>query len=180
MTDYRTLSELTGVSQPLLRQMVSSGKLHLDETDTPQGSRRNLTVSDALRACVMVALARVGISYAEGGKLTAPLGWVGGRFVYRSTTCADADAVLAIWAEETSPEGSDRAHNQPRAHYHCALLPASSAANLLARPTIDALVTVPLWRHFDHLSAVAEARRAKARTALENGWESVLNKAQRS
>jgi hypothetical protein len=178
MTTNKTLAEITGLSQDFFRQMISKGHLHLDAQDEPRTTRiRYLTTSDALRACVMVALARAGISYADGGKLTAPLGWKGGRFIYRSTTCADPETVLAIWAEEAEgPEDSDRKPNQPHVRFQAALMPASSAANLLARPTVDALVTVPLWRHFDRLAAVAETRRAKARTPEQNGWAAVMEK----
>lgn len=178
-TTNRALAKITGLSQDFFRQMICKGHLHLDAQEDARTTRiRYLTISDALRACVLVALARAGVSYSDGAKLTAPLGWKGGRFTYRSTTSADPEAVLAIWAEEAEgPEDSDRAHNQPRVRFQAALMPASSAANLLARPTVDALVTVPLWRHFDRLAAVAETRRAKARTPEQNGWAAVMGKA---
>lgn len=176
MSDYRALSQLTGLSVPVLQRLVSNGQLRTDDPERRQGVERPFTVSDVMRACLMAALARIGVGYADAGRLVAPLAWKDG-FIYAGKPCGP-DPVLAVWTENA--ERDERPLNQQPVRYEAALLPRETCLNMLARPAIEGVVILPLARHWDQIRDLAETRRAKARTAIENGWESVLNKAQRS
>ena len=172
MSDYRTLSQLTGLSVPVLQRLVSNGQLHTDDPERRKGVERPFTVGDGMRACLMAALARIGVGYADAGRLVAPLAWKDG-FTYAGKPCGP-DPVLAVWTENADRD--ERPLNQQPVRYEAALLPRETCLNMLARPAIEGLVVLPLARHWHQLLALSEARRAKARTPEQNGWAAVMEK----
>ena len=162
MSDYRSLSEMTGISQDVLRRLVSQGILQTDDPDGHRGVRRPFTGSDCFRAVVLAALARVGIPYADAGKLVAPLGCDGPVLTYAGKR-HDQDAVLAVWTEEAGHEAT--------------MLPKEQAMHLLNRSGVCALVIVPLEKHWQVVAKHAEAHRANARTPDQNGWSRAFRRA---
>ena len=162
MSDYRSLSEMTGLASDVLRRLVSQGHLVTDDPDGYRGVRRPFTGGDCFRAVVLAALARIGIPYAEAGKLVAPLGCAGTVLTYAGKR-HDQDAVLAVWTEEASHEAT--------------ALDKQQAMHLLNRAGVGALVIVPLERHWQVVAKHAEAQRANARGPKASGWARAFRRA---